>query len=171
MTKYALLTEVFNRHSAKNLAVTLVVVVAAGCTTPKTSTPMAESSLQPVTADTRPVLIVPEREFTFSMYPEYVDENKSKLKLGICDKQSNVVHAKNVVATLIAKDGHRSSAKFFEDQNIQKYVAVIPLKHHEDYVVETDLTLENVSAHFTPKFSFHCCDPIPAMDNPGGEAK
>jgi hypothetical protein len=136
------------------------------------------SQIHELPASPQPTLEVVEGPYTFTMYPEYLSEEKSRLKLGICDKQKILLHPSKIVATLIANDGHRQSAKFVEDQNIQKFVSEIALRHHEDYVVETDITLPAAPGHFRPKFSFHCCDPIPELlDRPatddveGGKSK
>lgn len=158
-----------------SIAALLSINVLTGCKS--TSISPVPKPVQELTPSSLPILEVVEGPYTFSMYPEYLSEEKSRLKLGICDKQKILIHPSKIVATLIANDGHRQSARFVEDQDIQKFVSEIALRHHEDYVIETDITLPASLGHFRPKFSFHCCDPVPELldkpttDSQGGTSK
>lgn len=172
MPKYLNLIERSSRQVILLVQGAIIVCGLVGCSV---SGPKSEE--QKLSADSLPVLEVHQGEYKFSMYPEYLNEKKSKLKLGIRDAQNNFIRTTSLTASLIAKDGHRQEAQFVEDPKLQNYVAEIPLTHHEDYVIETDFTLLDKPGHFTPKFSFHCCDPVPELlektdsDSPGGASK
>jgi len=112
-----------------------------------------------------PVLLVEQGDYRFSMYPEYVSENKSILKLDIRDKKELFVKGAKASANLKAEDGHQQTIAFEENTALQRYVADVPLKHHEDYVIETNIGLDAGEARlYTPRFMFHCGDPIPEVD-------
>lgn len=132
-------------------------VVLTACSTPQSVT------TQPPIATSSPILEVRQLSYLFSMYPEYMNEQKSLLKLDIRDEKNQFVHANAVTATLIAEDGHRQKAVFIEDSKIEKYVCEIPLQHHEDYAIETEIALPKFPEKFTPRFAFHCCDPVPEL--------
>lgn len=111
-----------------------------------------------------PVLQVKEAQYTFSMYPQFESESQSRLKLDIRNDRGDFMHGAQVVADLQAKDGHQQKAIFTEDIRLEKYVARIPLNHHEDYVITTQIQLKDlVPSTFKPRFFFHCCDPIPEL--------
>lgn len=131
-------------------------------------------STKTVAASVAPIFEVTEEPYSFSMYPDYSNEQQSYLKLSITDKQKKFVHAACLLATLTAKDGHKETVQFAEDSKIGKYVGKIQLKHHEDYTVETHVTLPDSPKEYSPKFAFHCCDPIPGLQDdlqPGGRSK
>ncbi|MBX9770847.1 MAG: hypothetical protein K2X29_05730 [Candidatus Obscuribacterales bacterium] len=108
-----------------------------------------------------PVLTVEQQEYRFSMYPQYVDESKSLLKLNIRDKEDHFVKGARATANLKADDGHVQRVEFREDPALQRYIADVPLKHHEDYVVNTEVSLQKET--FRPEFIFHCGDPVPEL--------
>jgi hypothetical protein len=108
-----------------------------------------------------PVLAVEQKDYRFSMYPQYVDESKSLIKLDVRDKEARFVNGAEAIANLKALDGHTQQVTFLEDVAIEKYVAEVALKHHEDYVVETDVRLGKEK--FSPEFVFHCGDPVPEL--------
>lgn len=112
--------------------------------------------------DKAPVVQVKHFPYIFSMHPEYKNETESLLKLGIRDKHDRFVHGAIASAYLQSQDGHSSKVSFSEDPLIEKYVAVFALKHHEDYVIHTDIEMpDSPRSLFRPQFLFHCCDPIP----------
>jgi hypothetical protein len=109
-----------------------------------------------------PVMQVKHSPYIFSMHPQYKTETESLLKLGIRDQHNRFVHGAIASAELQAKDGDKTKVGFLEDPLIEKYVAVCALQHHEDYVIRTRIEIpEAQMSLFRPKFSFHCCDPIP----------
>jgi hypothetical protein len=108
-----------------------------------------------------PVLAVEQRGYRFSMYPQYVDESKSLIKLDVRDKEDRFVDGAVATAKLRAADGHIQSVSFREDPALQRYVADVPLKHHEDYVIDTEVSFEEEK--FRPEFVFHCGDPVPEL--------
>ena len=123
------------------------------------------SSLEPPKQVTTvvPVLEVKEGPYTFSMFPEYENDKKSKLKLDIRDSKDSFIRASKITAVLIGKDGDEQVARFVEDQTMQRYIAEIPLRHHEEYLIQTELVIPDDSGRYTPVFSFHCCDPLPVV--------
>lgn len=123
------------------------------------------------TASMAPILMVEKNGFRFSMYPEYVDESRSRLKLDIRDKGNLFVKGATVSANLKAQDGHEEKVEFKEDSGFQRYVVDVPLKHHEDYVIDAQVSLDNVdgSSVYTPRFVFHCGDPIPELYDVGDD--
>lgn len=122
---------------------------------------------QPVTTSTAisdppAVLQVKQASYTFSMYPQYMNEGQSLLKLNIRDKDNAFVSGVRAFADLKAKDGHTAKVSFKEDESIQRYVAEVTLKHHEDYVIEAHMQMPGASSPlFVAGFSFHCGDALP----------
>lgn len=119
-----------------------------------------------------PVLTVEQQEYRFSMYPQYVDESKSVLKLDIRDREDHFVKGVLAAANLTADDGHAQRVEFREDPALQRYIADVPLKHHEDYVVDTEVSVGKET--FRPEFIFHCGDPVPdlvELEQKGSEIK
>lgn len=108
-----------------------------------------------------PVLAVEHQGYRFSMYPEYVTESKSLIKLDVRDWQGLFVRGATAAANLRADDGHMQKVEFREDAALQRYVADVPLKHHEDYTVDTEVSFEKEK--FRPEFIFHCGDPVPEL--------
>lgn len=165
----------------RNLCISLVpisfiyvvtVCAMTGCSKPETiETTTATSEV--------PILQIKQAPYTFSMYPQFETETKSRLKLNIRDSQGRFIHGARVTANLTAKDGHKQQANFVEDNKLEKYIAEIPLKHHEDYIIDAQIELGgSLGSTFKPRFSFHCCDPIPELldqdmpiDKEGGSAK
>ncbi|MBX9771090.1 MAG: hypothetical protein K2X29_06950 [Candidatus Obscuribacterales bacterium] len=141
-----------------NLLIGFTSVILASCSAPapqKVATPTA-------TNDQQPVLQVKQASYTFSMYPQYMKEGLSLLKLNIRDKDGAFVSGVRAVASLRAKDGDTAKVSFKEDQNIHRYVAEVALKHHEDYVIEADMQMPgSASTSFVAGFSFHCGDALP----------
>jgi hypothetical protein len=159
----------YRTEAMKNALVSITVAMALTCSIGGCSKPQTETT-PPEVQGSMPVLQVDQGTYLFSMYPEYTSEEKSKLKFDVRDSQHKAVKVTTLSATLIAQDGHRQKAAFREDPILGKYVAEIPLKHHEDYIVETQVQLPDSQAVFAPRFSFHCCDPIaPVLD--GDEEK
>lgn len=151
-----------------------VVTICAmtGCSKPETIE-------KPTATSEAPILQIKQAPYTFSMYPQFETETKSRLKLDIRDSQGRFIHGARAIANLTARDGHKQKANFMEDNRLEKYIAEIPLKHHEDYIIETQIDLAgSPGSTFKPQFSFHCCDPIPELldqdmsaDKEGGSAK
>lgn len=108
-----------------------------------------------------PVLAVKQRDYLFSMYPQYVDKSKSLIKLDVRDKDQRFIKGAQAIAHLKAVDGHTQHVTLREDVGIEKYVAEVALKHHEDYIIETDVRLGKEK--FSPEFIFHCGDPVPEL--------
>lgn len=141
-----------------------MVLLSAGLVGCSKTEPTKEVTVAPP-PEMLPVLEVKAAPYTFSMFPQYKTESQSRLKLDIRDASGTFVGGANVQANLLAKDGHKQQAVFKEDTGLQKYIAQIPLKHHEDYVIDTFIELKESGRTFIPKFSFHCCDPIPELLN------
>lgn len=111
-----------------------------------------------------PILIVRQPPYTFSMYPQYKTETESILKLDIRDNKNRFVETASVGADLKAKDGHQAVVRFVENSQLEKYIATVSLKHHEDYTIKTRITLPDLpQTSLSPTFSFHCCDPVPEI--------
>jgi|688.fasta_scaffold307913_2 hypothetical protein len=134
------------------------IVVLGSCTKHEVEKSAAEL------AKDSPVLVVEQRGYQFSMYPAYEDETKSVLKLDIRNKKDEFVKGAKASASLKAQDGHEQEVEFKEDRALQRYVAGVPLKHHEDYVIKARVALDNGGHVYTPRFVFHCGDPIPQIE-------
>ncbi len=135
----------------------LAATLLSSCSAEKSDTTETLASADKVPA---PILVVKDK-YKFSMYPEYQNEARSRLKFDIRDDGDHFVGGAQVFANLKAKDGHESTAAFKEDTLNQNYVADIPLKHHEDYVVKTRVSIDKQENNvYKPTFAFHCCDPI-----------
>lgn len=140
------------------LVIAFAAVLLASCSAPA----LQKVATSTATNDQQPVLQVKQASYTFSMYPQYMREGQSLLKLNIRDKRDAFVGGVRAFAYLQAKDGDTTKVSFREDQNIQRYVAEVALKHHEDYVIETHMQMpESSSPLFIASFSFHCGDTLP----------
>jgi hypothetical protein len=153
-----------SRKNSKNIviaqlvlhcALAFTVIGLSGCSH---NEPQAQTAPPPP----NPVLEIKHTPYTFSMYPQFQAEGLSLLKLAIHDSNDNFVHGASVSAHLLANDGDRQHVTFTEDNKLEVYAVEIPLKHHEDYVIDTHIDLKD-KGRFTPKFSFHCGDPIPGL--------
>lgn len=134
----------------------MLIISVSGCgTTPKPSDTNPQSSQLTV-------LEVENGQYTFFMYPEYRTSTNSLLKLAIRNQGGQFVAAKQATADLTAEDGDKQSIAFTRNPEVGNYIANVPLRHHEDYSIQTDITLEN-GEHYSPKFSFHCGDPLPQL--------
>ena len=133
-----------------------LVLALSGCSVKKDQ---VESSPNP--NSNKLVLKVEQQGYRFSMYPQYVNESKSLIVIDVRDKDDQFVGGAKVVANLKGADGHVQMLVFRKDLNLQRYVAELPLKHHEDYVVDTEVAFGN--AKFKPEFIFHCGDPVPEL--------
>ena len=135
------------------------ILVLGSCTPKEVDKP----AVQP--ANDSPVLVVEQSGYRFSMYPDYQDETRSILKLDIRNDRDEFAKGAKASASLKAQDGHEQEVEFKEDQALQRYVADVPLKHHEDYVINARIAFGNGEHRvFTPTFVFHCGDPIPQID-------
>jgi hypothetical protein len=140
------------------LVIGFAAVLLASCSSPEPEMVPATTA----TKDQQPVLQVKQASYTFSMYPQYMKEGQSLLKLNIRDKDGAFVSGVRAIANLRAKDGDSTKVSFREDQNIQRYVAEVALKHHEEYVIETDMQIPGpASTSLVADFSFHCGDALP----------
>lgn len=147
------------RGSGPFCALAISILLIASCTINEVPKPLAQS-----TSDS-PILVVEQAGYQFSMYPDYQDETKSVLKLDIRNKKDEFVKGAKAAASLKAQDGHEQEVKFKEDQALQRYVADVPLKHHEDYVINAQIALDYGERRvYTPRFVFHCGDPIPQVE-------
>jgi hypothetical protein len=163
-----------NLHRKLASALLLFVAVSiSGCSNPEAAQKPEQAS------GMLPILQVKQGPYMFSMYPQFETETNSRLKLDVRDSHGAFIHGARVVADLIAKDGHRQKTEFEENAQLEKYVAEIPLAHHEDYVISAHIELSDSPAtKFTPRFTFHCCDPLPELidddasgDKEGGHSK
>lgn len=140
------------------IVIAFASVLFAGCSAPEPQQIATPTS----STDQAPVLQVKQASYIFSMYPQYMNEVQSLLKLNIRDKDNAFVSGVRAFAELRAKDGHTAKVSFKEDKNIQRYVAEVALKHHEDYVIETHMQMPRASSPlFVAGFSFHCGDALP----------
>lgn len=161
-TKFAQL--VFRvRQAIKPFVHAAAILIVVTCTLAAcTSAEKDGSDSKYVEQELSPVLEVKKDGFTFSMYPDYLSPEESILKLGVRDANNRFVRGASVDADLIATDGHRVKVRFREDNNIERYVASINLKHHENYEVDTHIDLGAPGAPLSnPRFRFHCGDPVP----------
>lgn len=109
------------------------------------------------------VLEVKQNEFVMTMHPRYKNKEQSLVYLDV-RKGEAVQSGAKITAHLVAKDGHTSDVKFVQDPASLFYVATVPLKHHEDYVIEAEIALKDEPpTTLRPVFSFHCGDPIPDL--------
>ena len=151
------------RQVIKPFVHTAVLLILVTCTLAAcTSAEKGESNSKYVEQELDPVLEVKKDGYTFSMYPDYLSPEESILKLGVRDANDRFVRGASVDANLIATDGHRVKVEFREDNNIERYVAAINLKHHENYEVDAHIDLGAPGAPISnPRFRFHCGDPVP----------
>lgn len=114
------------------------------------------------------ILSVSQAPYNFSFFAKCQDEGDSTLQLKI-QKEDSFVHDADVSAKLITNDGSEQAAQFHEVKTDNTYEAAVPLKHHADYTVKTDISLDGKK--FTPIFSFHSGDPALEKANKKGETK
>lgn len=142
----------------------LIASISGGCSTVKTP------SVQNMAV--APILTVIQSPYVFSMYPEYVNDKQVKVKLDIRGKDQQFLKNALVTVTLRAKDEHRYHAVFKENDEIERYEGLVPIQHHEDFVIYATVTPGNTKQTYKPIFAFHAGDPIitplPANDAVGG---
>jgi hypothetical protein len=102
------------------------------------------------------ILSVSQAPYNFSLFAKCRDDGDSTLQLNI-QKENLFVSDAQVSAKLLTNDGGEQAAQFHEVKAEQRYEAAVPLKHHTDYMVKTEINLDGKS--FTPMFSFHSGDP------------
>ncbi len=99
----------------RNLCIWLMPILLAGavsgCSKPETVE-------QPTATSEVPILQIKQPPYTFSMYPQFETETKSRLKLDIRDSQGRFIRGARVTANLTAKDGHNQRANFTEDNKL-----------------------------------------------------
>lgn len=134
------------------LAWLLVSMITTGCSKAENKQSNSPDSL---------ILQVNQGPYAMTMYPRYETEKESKLYLDV-RRDGKTVDGAQVAAHLIAKDGDKAMAEFIQDAKLRVYVAHVPLKHQEDYVIETEVRLKDKEKTvLRPTFAFHCGDPIP----------
>ena len=134
------------------LACLLVSLTTTGCSKAVNKQSVSPDSL---------ILQVNQGPYAMTMYPRYESEKESKLYLDV-RREGKSVDGAQVAAHLIAKDGDKAIAEFVQDAKLRVYVAHVPLKHQEDYVIETEVRLKNKEKTvLRPTFAFHCGDQIP----------
>lgn len=147
----------------------LVSLVAVGCSKVVEDKTAASKSL---------ILQVNQGQYDMTMYPRYETESQSKLYLDL-KKDGKGIAGAQISAHLIARDGDKGTAEFVQDEHLKKYVAHVFLKHQEDYVIETEVRLNDKDQTvLRPTFAFHCGDPIPHVtdedehvEGPGKKSK
>ncbi len=70
---------------------------------------------------------------------------------------------------MLTNDGSEQEVQFHEVKANHTYDAAVPLKHHTDYTVKTQINLDGKT--FTPMFSFHSGDPALEKMDKKGETK
>ncbi len=101
-------------------------------------------------------LAVTQAPYNFSLSAKCQDEGNSTLRLNI-QKENSFVNDAQVSAKLLANDGSEQAAQFHEVKADHTYEAAVPLKHHADYMVKTEVMIDGKT--FSPIFSFHSGDP------------
>ncbi|MCC7527760.1 MAG: hypothetical protein IT342_04520 [Candidatus Melainabacteria bacterium] len=101
-------------------------------------------------------LSVTQAPYNFSLSAKCRDEGDSTLRLNI-QRENSFVNDAQVSAKLLTTDGNEQAAQFHEVKAEQRYEAAVPLKHHADYMVKTEILIDGKT--FSPIFSFHSGDP------------
>jgi hypothetical protein len=114
------------------------------------------------------ILSVSQAPYNFSLFAKCRDEGDSTLQLKI-QKENSFVNDAQVSAKLLTNNGGEQAAQFHEVKADQTYETAVPLKHHADYMVKTEINLDGKT--FTPMFSFHSGDPALEKDGKKGETK
>jgi hypothetical protein len=114
------------------------------------------------------VLSVSQTPYQFSLSAKCKDEGDSSVQLRI-QKEDSFIDNGLVSAKLLTKDGNEQPVQFNEVKADYTYEASVPLKHHTDYIVKTEIKLDGKT--FTPIFAFHSGDPALEKINKKGEAK
>ncbi len=114
------------------------------------------------------ILQVAQPPYDFSLSAKCQDEGDSTLQMQI-QKEASFVEDAQVSAKLVTPDGSEQAAKFTQEKDKYLYEASVPLKHHADYLVNTEIVIEGKT--FTPIFSFHSGDPVLEKMNKKGESK
>ncbi len=103
------------------------------------------------------VMEVTQEPYKFSLFAKCRDEGYSTLQINIL-KDSAFVGGAQATADLSTPDGSKQTAMFQEERARKIYEASVPLKHHADYMVNSEIMIEGKK--FTPIFSFHSGDPV-----------
>lgn len=109
-------------------------------------------------------LMAEEPPFRFSMYPIYDSESESLVYFQIENlNEKTFVQDAEVVGYFIGLDGESQKKTLKPAPDNKRYVASLPLKHHENYEVQVFVQFPD-KRKFSPTFSFHCADPLPEVD-------
>lgn len=145
------------------LATTILIV---SCGSPAVLTSQTSKPAEVSHSDKpKPVRLVSEEApFRFSMYPIYDNETESLVYFQIenLDEKKLVVDAE-VVGFFVGLDGDSQKKTFKLAPDKKRYVAPLPLKHHDTYDVQVFVQFPD-KQKFSPVFSFHCADPLPEID-------
>ncbi len=136
-------------------------IISTACSRPAANDPDISKQL---------VLEVKQNEFVMTMHPRFRNNEQSLVYLDV-RKGEAVQSGAEIIAHLVAKDGHTNDVKFVQDPASLFYIATVPLKHHEDYVIEAEIALKDEpQTTLRPVFSFHCGDPIPDLIDAGANS-
>lgn len=145
------------------LSVTAIAALVA-CTQSFSQTANSEITAVNASEKKYPILLVNQSPYRFSMYPIYKSKSQSLVFFQIETlKDKTFIGNAYIEAEFIAKDGDLQKEKFKLDSKNRRYIATLPLKHHEEYMVKADVHIPG-QKEFSPQFSFHCADPLPELD-------
>lgn len=113
------------------------------------------------------ILSVSQAPYNFSLSAKCRDEGDSTLQVRI-QKEDSFVDGAQVSAKLATPEGEQP-AQFHEVKAEHAYEASVPLKHHTDYTVKSEIILDGKT--FTPFFSFHSGDPALEKANKKSETR
>lgn len=102
------------------------------------------------------ILEVNQPPYKFRMLPKHEPDSKVSMQVSI-DRNGSPVDDAVLSATLIEHDGTEHPTEFHKDEAAHAFVGAATLKHHEDYLLKTEITVDGKT--LGPIFTFHNDDP------------
>lgn len=102
------------------------------------------------------ILTVRQEPYKFRLKPITKESGDTTLHVSI-QKDDAYIEGASVSAKLAADEEREELAKFHEEKDQHIYEASVPLTHHKNYLMTSEITIDKTT--YTPIFSFHSGDP------------
>lgn len=135
----------------KNLCLSSLIIACCFA-----STACSEGDKYGKETDSETVIEVVQEPYKFHMFPRHGEHSLTTIELSIERNGAQVGGAK-VSGKLVANDGSEIPLEFHENSSTHKFESESALKHHEDYMFNSEITIDGQK--LTPIFSFHNDDP------------
>ncbi len=137
----------------RKINILLYTLIAATCCASVSCSEVERYGKEP---ERENILEVNQAPYKFHMFPEHRPNSETLLQLTI-EKNGSPVDNALVAAKLVEHDGTEAETKFHLQDSTHAFEATATLKHHEDYLLKTEIKIDGKT--LTPIFAFHNDDP------------